>query len=182
MEADYIGIDRGALQCVRQNIKMVMALGDFDSVSEEEFALIQNRCPVERCNPIKDETDSELALMKASQLGYDEIILWGGLGGRVDHELVNLSLLVHRYDFTLMDERHRIRCLRQGIYRLKKNYRYLSFVPLEDGMISLKGVAYPLRNREVKKTDIYLTSNEITEEEAEIEIHKGRFLCIECQD
>ena len=47
MEADYIGIDRGALQCVRQNIKMVMALGDFDSVSEEEFALIQNSCPVE---------------------------------------------------------------------------------------------------------------------------------------
>ena len=37
---DYVGIDHGAISCIQQQISMVCAVGDFDSVSVEELSLI----------------------------------------------------------------------------------------------------------------------------------------------
>ena len=52
-----------------------MAVGDFDSLNEEDLKRIT--CPIERHPIMKDETDSELAIRLCKD--YDTIYLYGGI-------------------------------------------------------------------------------------------------------
>lgn len=182
-EYDYIGIDHGAQCCMEQGVSMVCAVGDFDSVSADEKRQIEELVYVLPLPEQKNETDTEVAVSYALQQGYEEVVLYGGLGGRLDHELANLYLLMNRdLPLILMNEQNRIRILHPGTYHVKKEYPYLSFLALEDSCISEEGVAYPLTKRNITKQDIYPISNEIIEEEALITLHKGRVFMIEASD
>lgn len=178
---DLIGIDHGAIIAMQANRPMIVAIGDFDSISHDELAQLEAYTKLIKLSTHKNETDSEAAINYAQMLGYDEIILYGGLGGRIDHELINLSLLVHKKGITLMNERNRIRLIEKGCTKQKKEYRYLSFIPLDECVLSLKNVAYPLDHCTVHLWDTFTTSNEILDE-AEIIVHEGRMLMIECND
>ena len=180
-ELPLIGIDRGAVTAMRLGCELLAAIGDFDSINDDELLELKAYTKVIQLNTHKNETDSEAAINYARSLGYDEIILYGGLGGRIDHELINLSLLVNQSNITLMNERNRIRMIGFGTYHQQRVYHYLSFMPLEECVISLKGVAYPLDHCIIHPWDTFTTSNEIIDE-AEIIVHQGRLLMIECDD
>lgn len=180
-DGDLIGVDRGALCCYQANRAMICAIGDFDSISQSEFEAIETCTEMIRLPRIKNETDSEVAIQIAMEKGYDEIFLYGGLGGRIDHELVNLRMMIYRYPIVMMNEQNRCRYLKKGNYRIKKEYKYLSFIPMERSVITERGVAYPLDRQIVEMDDLYTTSNEIIDE-AEIIIHEGSFIMIECND
>ena len=65
----------------------------------------------------KNETDTEVAIEAALQLGYDDIILYGGLGGRLDHEMANLHLMIYReLPLTLMNDTNIIKVLHPVSY------------------------------------------------------------------
>lgn len=181
--ADYYGIDRGAVCCLRQKIKMKKAIGDFDSVTAEELKELKQNTQVIKLPAHKNETDSEAAILMAMEDGYEEIILFGGLGGRIDHELVNFYLMLYRgYPLTLMDENNVIKVLSSGTYEIEKTHTYLSFLPLENSCITEEGVAYPLKQRTLTLQDIYTTSNEIIHDKASVTIHYGRVLMMQCND
>lgn len=182
-DVDVAGIDRGALIALRQGISLVCAIGDFDSISREEFHEIQAACPVEKLPAHKNETDSEQGILYALEHGYEEIILYGGLGGRMDHTLANLYLMMHRdLPLILMDEHHYIQKLNEGTHRVPKRFRYLSFLALEQAVISEMNVAYPLDHQAISPSDIYPVSNEILQDHAIITIHQGSVLMIQCED
>ena len=180
--ADYAGVDAGALCCMRQGIPMVFAIGDFDTAGTEKTRIaLSTECHVLPCR--KNETDMESALLEAKARGYDTIILYGVLQGRFDHTMANLYLLLHRGPaIWLMDEKNRVRIIGKGVYHIRKEYRYLSFLALEDSCISESGVSYPLTRRQISVQDIYTISNEITASSARIEVHSGRLLMMECDD
>ena len=180
-DGDLIGVDRGAYLCYKSGKKMRLAIGDFDSISEDQLQAIAQTCELIQLPAHKNETDSEMAIRKAMELNYDEIILYGGLGGRLDHELVNLRMMLYHYPIQLMNENNRCSYIKEGIYHIKKEYKYLSFIPMEDSVISECGVAYPLSKQNIRLDDLYTTSNEILEE-AEITVHSGSFIMIECND
>ena len=77
--ADYIGVDHGAVCCMRQGIAMRKAVGDFDSITKEELAQLKQYCEVEKLPSHKNETDTEVAIEAALRMGYDDIILYGSL-------------------------------------------------------------------------------------------------------
>lgn len=59
----FIGVDGGSLFLIEQGICPDLAVGDFDSVSEEELALICSQSKeVLQAQPEKDDTDLELAV------------------------------------------------------------------------------------------------------------------------
>ena len=129
-DCDIIGIDRGAYLAIREGVEPLCAIGDFDSVNAQELEVIKAHCPLEILPTHKDETDSEKGVYYALEQGYRHIILYGGLGGRMDHTLANLYLIMHRdIPLTLMDAHHCIRKLKKGIYQIPKRFRYLSFWP-----------------------------------------------------
>lgn len=88
---DYvIAVDRGYQYAINSGIVPDMVLGDFDSlgfIPDEENVIVHK--------PEKDDTDTMLAVIEGIKLGYKEFKLYGVLGGRLDHTLANLQVLVY---------------------------------------------------------------------------------------
>ena len=71
-------------------------LGDFDSASPQAVdALVSLGAWIEHFPTQKDETDTQLAVERAILMGATQVTLAGGMGGRLDHALGNLQLLMH---------------------------------------------------------------------------------------
>ena len=185
IDAEYIGADRGALYLAQQGIPMSTAIGDFDSVSDNEKELIRTmsgRMIV--LNPIKDATDSEAAIRTAADEGYSRILVYGGLGGRMDHTLINLRLAAeYTGRLYLLDEHNEISVRETGIYcYCRDEYKYFSVLPLGDASISLSGMKYPLDHRRITMDDLYTTSNEITDAYGTLHVHSGKVIVIRSRD
>ncbi|MFR5796043.1 MAG: thiamine diphosphokinase [Christensenellales bacterium] len=94
-EADFsIAADRGLEAFDAAGIEPDMLIGDMDSVSPQVLARYESRLSADRLNCIKDDTDGEYALNLALEKGATEITLLGALGGRLDHALANLMMVV----------------------------------------------------------------------------------------
>lgn len=181
---DVIGVDRGAYVCFRHNQNMVAAIGDFDSVEPSFYETLQSTsCRLISLPKVKNETDTEVAIAYAMEQGYTEIIVYGVFGGRIDHEMANVYLLMHRrLPITLMNASNRMRILYPGLYKIHKEYEFLSFFALEDSCLSERGVRFPIEQRNITVKDIYTVSNEILQESAEIEVHSGCVMMIESNE
>ena len=182
---NYIGVDKGALTLARNGKRMLLAIGDFDSVEESDLAYIKEYSDtLIQLNPIKDDTDSEAAVMYAIEKGYQKIHLYGGLGGRLDHAMINLRL-VSRFPETvyLYDQNNFIYSLAKGVHSIdKRDYTYISFFTEDEATISLEGFKYPLDKQQLTNKDTYTTSNEILEDKGIITVHAGKVTGIQSKD
>ena len=182
---NYIGVDKGALTLARNGKRMLLAIGDFDSVEESDLAYIKEYSDtLLQLNPIKDDTDSEAAVMYAIEKGYQKIHLYGGLGGRLDHAMINLRL-VSRFPETvyLHDQNNFIYSLAEGVHSIdKRDYTYISFFTEDKATISLEGFKYPLDKQQLTNKDTYTTSNEILEEMGIVTVHTGKVTVIQSKD
>lgn len=89
-----IAADGGARHALALGLRPSLVVGDFDSLDEAEVSALETSgCQVVRHPADKDETDLELALQLALQGGAEQILVVGGLGGRLDQTLGNLALL-----------------------------------------------------------------------------------------
>lgn len=184
--ADYIGVDKGALFLIDQEIKMVAAIGDFDSVNNEEYQLIQQTVPVvQKYDEEKDFSDLELAIRKAIELGYEHIIVTGALGGRIDHTY-NACLLVEKYknyDITFRDFENKVFILQPGVHMISKShYKYFSFFPIFESKLSLIGFKYELFSKVIDRNYNIGLSNEIPGEFATIQLEYGLLICMQSKD
>lgn len=145
-EDDYvIGADQGALFLARSGHTFDLALGDFDSVTHAELKLITKFAnDVERVPSEKDETDTDLAVTRALSMNAEKIIIVGGLGGRFDHSLANVSLL-RRGNVTLVTDDVIMYMLTPNTYDIENHYKYISLFAIEDIKgLTLKGFKYDL--------------------------------------
>ena len=181
---DFIGVDMGAYICIKNNCKMIGCVGDFDSVNEEQYRTIINNCnTVIKHDPIKDFSDSELAINYAIKLGYDEIIMIGGLQDRFDHSYVNLMLLKkYRECLKICDDLNYMYIIDKGQHNIvNKNYKYISFFPLENLQLTLIGTKYELNDFSIDKDCRLGLSNEIIESSCTVNT-SGLLLCIQSND
>lgn len=177
---DYIGVDAGALLVLKAGYPLKFAIGDFDSMNEESYNQLLCQTKVYKHPIEKDETDSELAVRTCNDFGYDQIILWGGISGRLDHTMINILLLLHRDpNLVLMDENQKVQLLSIGSHCIQKGYRHISFFALEKTIITLKDFLYPLEHQEIDCSDLYLSSNSLLDSDGTVLIEKGKVLCIE---
>jgi len=161
-----IGVDRGALYAAKRGIHMELAIGDFDSVNEEEKTfLMEYADQVITLPKIKDDTDTEAAL-RYLEGKYDFLHVYGGLGGRLDHEFANLYLLLRQSnDMALYNPTNKIYVLKKGTHDIKKEgYQYISFFALCDTVVTMRGSKYEVTDASLKPYDIYGVSNEIVED------------------
>ena len=91
-EDDYIVcLDRGYEIAASLGITPDLILGDFDSAQAappEDIGV-----PVLRYPPEKDYTDLELALRVLDPKDWPDLLIIGGLGGRLDHTVANIQML-----------------------------------------------------------------------------------------
>ncbi len=92
-DAFIIAADAGIVKLDDAGIAPDMVIGDFDSLGTRPMGENVRVFPVE-----KDDTDTLLALKEAIALGYDTVIISGGLGGELDHTVANLQTLLYALD------------------------------------------------------------------------------------
>lgn len=82
-----VAVDGGLASLEAVGVKPDLAIGDFDSLG-----YVPKGMRVVRFPPEKAKSDMELALDKARSLKYNSAVIFGALGGRLDHTLANLQL------------------------------------------------------------------------------------------
>jgi len=85
-----VAADSGYDFAVASGFRVDVLVGDLDSIETE---IIPPHVIVERFPEDKDATDLELALSRVVAESPERIVVVGGGGGRVDHELATASLL-----------------------------------------------------------------------------------------
>ena len=150
------------------------------------------RIEIREYNPVKDATDTQIAVELALSLGSDHVTILGGTGTRLDHVLGNIQSLYlaleKGVDCEILDEHNRIRLI-QGEYRIKKaeQYgKYVSLIPFTTDVngVTLEGLKYPVQDQHftVQGSGGFGVSNEIAADEARISLKQGIFIMIESKD
>lgn len=188
----WIGVDHGAIRLLKEGIQPDLAVGDFDSITEEERILLEEKINDVRPAPSeKDDTDTELALQLAlEEYKPDKISIYGATAGRLDHLMSNFFFVFqprfksHASLISLYDRFNSVSFYLPGEYELtrEKNKSYAGFVcmtPVQK--LSLRGFKYPLDEKDYAYP-ISLASNEFKETTASFSFTEGLVAFIQSKD
>ncbi|MFC5773834.1 thiamine diphosphokinase [Ectobacillus antri] len=189
-DVQWVAADRGVFHLLQRNIMPVAAFGDYDSVSEEELRWMREQTTLHIMPKEKDETDLELAITWALKQKPDIIRIFGATGGRLDHGLANIQMLVKSLDtaieMILVDHKNEISIKRAGTYVVEQNQRfpYISFLPLTETVtgITLQGFKYPLHNQTIQWGSTLCVSNELNSKKGTFSFRSGILMVISSTD
>lgn len=181
-----IAADAGYRTATALGERVDILLGDFDSLGEPprdgNFELI--RVPAE-----KDLTDTQLAVELALERGADDIVLIGGLTGRLDHTLSTLAILEDLHArgcyASVTDGQSRVHYLKSSSTLVARSaYKYLSLLAADEVVkgVDIEGCKYPLKRATLRRGKQFAVSNEITGNVAFISVKKGGVFIIESRD
>ncbi len=172
--------DGGLDHAARLQASPSLIVGDFDSHEKPKDGGVETIClPCE-----KDDTDMAYALKTALARGFDELLLLGATGGRLDHTLVNISLL--RYAAArgaravIADDLCEMEIVGKAPVFVPRGGAYFSLINM-GGIargVTVKGAKYPLSDAEITSEYQYGVSNEVTADKAEISVKEGDLLLI----
>lgn len=181
----FIAADGGALFLESIGFLPDVIIGDFDSLTEAQYQRYEKlgakiiKYPVE-----KDETDGELALQYCQERGFNNIIIIGFAGGRLDQQLANIFLLEYafRNGITAFFKEPG---LEMGIIDREKVFFQkigsgLSLIPLDEMVtgVTVTGCKYLLESGSLLRYRTRGISNIIEREKAVITVEKGLLLYI----
>lgn len=175
-----IAADGGLVHLEEQSIVPDLIVGDFDSLGRiPEGGNVL-------CHPVeKDDTDMMLAVREGLKRGCREFVLYGGLGGRLDHTVANLQTLVflarQGASGWLLGEGLAAAVVRSGSLTFGAEHRGTVSVfcmGADARGVDLEGLYYPLRNAELTSGFPLGVSNQFTGVTARITVREGELLVI----
>ena len=185
--ADYIiAADGGQNRAREFGLQPDCVIGDFDSTTlNEDFDCLYITYPAE-----KDLTDTEAALTHALEKGCRNVILLGGMGGRLDHTMGNIGLLDKYYNsfdhMEFIDGKNRMELLKDSGRTLKRDarYKYFGLVSLnaEASGIDIRGAKYELTGASLERASTLGVSNEVREDTVDIDVREGTLLMVRAAD
>ena len=173
-----IGADRGYFTLVENGIKPDVAIGDFDSYTGKIDCENTIVFPVK-----KDDTDSALAIKYAYEQGYKKIVVFGAIGGALDHTLANVAL-ASRYaqlgvDISFVDGDNVLFSVCNACVCFNKDAHgrisVFSFGDTAKGVCE-KGLLYELDNATLQNTVPLGVSNEFVGVPATVSVAEGTLL------
>lgn len=185
-----IGADRGALLLIEHGLTPDIAVGDFDSVSQEDAERIRSASTrTESCDPIdKNYTDTELAFELALDQRPSEIVMLGVTGGRMDHTLANVQLLIralhHQVVCTIRDANNYIQLTGSQLTVENHGFTYISLIPatMEVNGVTLQGFEYPLTDATLRQGQSLAVSNKLAGSAGIVSIESGLLFVIQSRD
>lgn len=189
--AIYVGVDRGALLLLKEGFPLDLAVGDFDSVSEDNQKFIFDHASEFVLKEDQDRTDFELALKIVAQKYPDQkIYLHNWKGGRLDH-MISILYVAYQNEFqsilenlVMLHSDNTVKFYKPGRHLITKDVgkTYLSFINLETiKNLTLSEVKYPVENLNLQKPRA-LISNEFLRQEALLSFEEGLMMVIQTKD
>ena len=187
-----IGVDGGLSFLYHNGIVPTHIVGDFDSVEPEIISYYKEKTkvPVREFNPVKDASDTEIAVCLAVELGVEILWIFGATGTRLDHVMANIQTLKIAHDngikAYIIDKYNRISFTEKEVVLSKDNAfgKYFSIFPFGGDVenVSIEGAKYPLSNYYLCPCDSRTVSNEVRESEVKITFSKGILILMETRD
>lgn len=179
----WCGVDEGARYLLKNNIVPLIVYGDLDSIN-----LKLNEKIIIRKKESQDLTDSDFAIQSVLKdfpnIGI--INLYGATGKRLDHFFGNIMLLNNeKVKVNIIDDNNLIFIskIQENILEYKKEYKYISFVPIfENTIITINNAKYNVENYKLTLEKPNATSNEFCSEENIILITNKKCLVIYSKD
>ena len=173
-----IAADGGYDTLLSLGITPDLLIGDMDSLSKEWGGVERIVYPVR-----KDETDSFLAYREGVKRGYENFVLYGGVGGRDDHTFANYSLLIYAknrgHNVKLVGQRCEIFAIKNEKISLSgKSGDHLSlfaFGGIASG-VSISGAEYEARGITLTPEFPLAVSNRFCGSDALVEVRDGSLL------
>lgn len=176
----YICCDSGLKHRAGLGIVPDLIVGDFDSHEDPRLETETITLPCE-----KDDTDTAFAVKEALSRGFEAFLLVGVIGGRLDHTLGNVSLLLMLHSqgkvAVAVDDFSEMEIVDHRPVEIRDRYAFFSLLNISGTAqgITIQNAKYPLSGAEITCEYQYGVSNEVLPgKAARVWVQEGRLLLI----
>ena len=178
---DYvIFCDSGLKHLENLQVQPSLIVGDFDSHENPHLDVETIVLPCE-----KDDTDTVFAVKEAIKRGFNDFLLIGVVGARLDHTLGNVSILLYLDSLgkkgCIIDDYSEMEIISDKPVSVSDRYSFFSLLNITGCAkgITITGAKYPLVDGEITCEYQYGISNEIIPgQTALISVGIGKLLLI----
>ena len=178
---DYIVFcDSGLRHLEPLQVKPSLIVGDFDSHDNPHLDVETIVLPCE-----KDDTDTVFAVKEAIKRGFDDFLLIGVVGARLDHTLGNVSILLYLDSFgkkgIIIDDYSEMEIVSNEPAYIENSYAFFSLLNVSGTAkgSTIENAKYLLNNAEITCEYQYGVSNEVLPgKTAKVSIFEGKLLLI----
>ena len=167
-------------------------IGDFDSLNID----LPDDINIVHYPSEKDDTDTMLCLKYALDRDFEEIVLIGGIGGRIDHTIANIQAMAYTLDnwqgndryqkrISMIDDKNWIIMLKNNAISLTGHEGQLLSIASftnESKKVSTTGLHWNLREATLANTFPLGVSNFFEDTKVTISVGDGTLLVILSQD
>lgn len=171
----FIYCDSGLIHQKKLGYEPNLIIGDFDSHPNPNLEIETIALPCE-----KDDTDTYFAVKEAIKREFDEFILIGVIGNRLDHSLANLSILLyldkHQKYGKILDDYSEIEIVKNEPKYIPDSFSYFSILSAGDIIsgVSIENAKYGLNKAQITNYYAYGVSNEVEPgKQAKVKIDEG---------
>lgn len=176
----FLCCDSGLKHQKGLGIRPNLIVGDFDSYENPHLDIETIVLPRE-----KDDTDTVFAVKEALKRGFQEFLLVGVMGGRLDHTLGNVSLLLmldsQGKKAVALDDYSEMEIVSDRPAYIEDRYPYFSLLNIS-GLaqgITIRNAKFPLTDGEITCEYQYGISNEVLPGmTSEVIVKNGRLLLV----
>ena len=178
---DYvIFCDSGLKHLEQLQVTPNLIVGDFDSHENPHLDAETIVLPCE-----KDDTDTVFAVKEAVKRGFDDLLLLGVVGARLDHTLGNVSILLYLDSLgkkgCIIDDYSEMEIVSDQPVSICDQYSFFSLLNITGFAkgITITGAKYPLNGGEITCEYQYGISNEVLPgQTARVSVAEGKLLLI----
>lgn len=172
--------DSGLKHLEKLRVKPSLIVGDFDSHDDPHLDVETIVLPCE-----KDDTDTVFAVKEALKRGFDDFLLIGVVGARLDHTLGNVSILLMLDKAgkkgKIIDDYSEMEIVSKEPVYVDDSFAYFSLLNISGTAkgITIENAKYPLVNAEITCEYQYGVSNEVLPgETAKVSVNEGCLLIV----
>ena len=181
----FIFCDGGLSHAESLGIKPNLIVGDFDSCDFDVLSKYEEQCEIIKLPREKDVTDTLYAVKLAVERGYSDFLILGAMGGRFDHALGNISILLYLEGLgkkaVLIDDYSVMQIAGSKPLLIEDNCSYFSVLTVAGDVsgVTIKNAKYPLENASLSADFQLGISNEVLPGKvAEVSVEHGRVLVV----
>lgn len=168
--------DGGANSARKLNIIPDIIIGDLDSISDDTKKYYSDKSKIIKIKR-QNDTDVEKAIKYLIKNHFDEVILLGATGDRLDHSICNLGIVLkffHQINISILHDKSLLRAYNKNVELITQKDETISIYGFDDKTkVTSRGLKYPLKNVSLPFGKKESTSNAAKSKKVQLEIFNG---------